>query len=174
MPNDPDGLSVKDAYVTVCLDLGDDPPFHFETTDLRLDPPDHLYFKFGKKDGFRVHFTLDDPTYVFADKKSEALYAHQDARCPEGPCKWSGFHPLRVEDDGQTLVVHNKNDGVADFGYMLRITNDAGKSHLELDPIGSNQNSNSSNQMAAIAIFAVGAAVGAIAAASAMSLATAD
>jgi hypothetical protein len=174
MADDPDGLDAKNAYVDVYLDFHHEPPFYFETQDLKLDPPHHLYFKHGRKDGFRVHFTLRDETYVFASKKDEALYAHNQAKCPDGPCKWNGFNPLKV--DGPTLTVHNLNDGETDFGYTLRITNDGGKSYKELDPIGTNQNSNSSGSSTGVwvaaGVFVAGAAIGAIAAKAAIPLAT--
>lgn len=173
MANDPDGLNVKDAYVTVHIDPHHAPPFWFESTDLPIVPDNHIYFKFGKKDGFRVHFALDDPTYTFADKKSDALWVHNQPDCPSGACTWDGFKALRIEK-GQTLIVHNKNDGITDFGYTLRVTNDGGKTYLNLDPIGSNQNSNSSNYSVATAtvVTVFGAALGALAAKFGTSLTT--
>jgi len=174
MANDPDGLNVRDACVTVHLEPHHSPPFRFESTDLPIGPDNHIYFKFGKKDGFRVHFTLDDPTYTFLDKKEDALYAHNQAACPPGPCSLDGFKALRFDNGKQTLIVHNKNDATTDFGFTLRVTNDGGKTHLDLDPIGSNQNSNSSNFSAtnAVIVTAFGAVLGGLVARVAASLTT--
>lgn len=169
--SDPDA---KDAYVTVHLDFHHSPPFSFESTDLPIGKDNRLYFKFGKKEGFKVHFTLDDPTYSFGSDKKQALWSTDQSVCPNSECWWEGFKALKIDDGGQTLVVHNKNDSSQDFGYCLRVTNDGGKSYQRLDPIGSNQNSNSSAYSLSTATLVVvaGAALAALAAQFAVPLTT--
>lgn len=136
-----DAPDTKDVQVKVFLDLNHEPPFYFETTDLRLDPPCHLYFKRGKKNGFKIRFILQDPTYSFGDDTDKALYSTPDPICPLDPGQWKEFRAIRIADGGQTLIVHNKNSKEQNFGYTLRITED-GVHYRDLDPIGSNQNMN--------------------------------
>jgi hypothetical protein len=165
MPN----LQTKNAVVNVNLDLNHAPPFYFTSNDLQVGPNNHLTFKYGKKDGFKVDFVLVDPanTYVYFSDKDEALYSTSEAICPCPKGQWDQFEAMAVDNNGNTgptLTVHNKNKNQQDFGYMLRITD--GRNHMDLDPIGTNQNSNGSrSRLTAAAVFLVGAAVGAAAAA---------
>lgn len=159
------GLNAKDVYVTVNLDWTQDPPFSLSTTLKKGNKKNQIIFHGGKKDGFLVHYELDDPqgVWTFGSDKSEALYSTDQPVCPHAKGQWEEFTALAICNKGLTLVVHNKNSRTQDFGYTLRVTKD-GKNYQELDPIGSNQNNNSLvSAMTAAAVFAVGAAVGAVA-----------
>jgi hypothetical protein len=165
MPN----LQTKKAVVNVNLDLNHEPPFYFTSTDLPVGPDNRLTFQYGKKDGFKIDFVLVDPgnTYVFEADKDEALYSTSEAICPCPKGQWDQFMAMAVDNNGNTgptLTVHNKNKNQQDFGYMLRITD--GRNQMNLDPIGTNQNSNSggSRFLVAAIVFVAGAAVGAAAA----------
>ena len=167
-------MTMRNAAVTVHLDWTKSPPFWFTTNDLKLDPPYHLYFKNGNKDGFKVDFVLDDPTgaYTFGTDSDEALYSSSSTGCPTLKAQWKEFTAFPIKDPLK-LTVHNKNSFATDFGYALRVTND-GINYRDLDPIGTNQNSNGTgfSMVTAVAFFGVGAAVGAFAAKSALPAAT--
>ena len=165
----------KDVTVTVHLDLQREPKFYFTTNDLPLTPPTHLFFKNGKKNGFKINFDLDDPDniYSFGNDKDKALYSTEESRCPQEAGQWDDFKVHKITNGGMRLVVHNKNKpkngDEQDFGYTLRITKD-GTNYMDLDPIGTNQNNNSINVAYSAALtFAVGgAAIGGLIAAFAM------
>jgi hypothetical protein len=165
-------LKARQVFVTVELEIGSVPPFTL-ISDLhpKNGKKNELVFQKGKKDGFVIRYELSDPNnvYSFGTDPSEALYSTEAPGCPSEKGQWEQFYVLCIEDNGQTLVVHNKNEpanGSQDFGYTLRVTRDNGKNYIDLDPIGSNQNSNSSNNIAFIALgaFVVGAVLGALAA----------
>jgi hypothetical protein len=155
-------LKCKDVSVNVVLDLNHDPEFYFQTS-LPMKGSDHLKFHKGKKDGFLISFNLQDPdnVYSFGNNLSEALYSHSQASCPTGPGQWAEFTAQEITNGGMTLVVHNANSTVQDFGYTLRITRDGGATYKELDPIGTNSNSNLRISTGAAATYtAVGGAIG--------------
>jgi hypothetical protein len=173
-------LNARQIVVTVELEISSVPPFTL-ISDLhpKNGKKNQLVFRKGKKDGFVIRYELSDPNnvYSFGSDPSEALYSSEAPGCPSTKGQWEQFYALCIEDNGQTLVVHNKNEptnGSQDFGYTLRVTRDNGKNYMNLDPIGSNQNSNSSSGKALIALgaFVVGAALGAIAADVTMPVAT--
>ena len=153
-------LKTKDVNVTVHLDLNHEPDFYFETS-LPMKNHDNLVFSRGNQDGFKISFTLDDPDhlYTFGKDKDEALYSTAQAVCPTEKGQWDEFKALNIENGDLTLVVHNKNKSTTDFGYTLRITKDAGKTYKDLDPIGTNQNSNIKASFLTVAAIAVGGAV---------------
>lgn len=159
------GLNAKDVYVTVKLEWSQHSPFSFSTTLKKGDKKDQLIFHGGKKDGFLVHYQLDDPdgVWTFGSDTSEALYSTEQPVCPDTKGQWEEFKALGICNKGLTLVVHNKNSCTKDFGYTLRVTKD-GSRYVDLDPIGSNQNNNSRfSAMTAAAVFVAGAAVAAVA-----------
>jgi hypothetical protein len=117
----------------------------------------NLYFYNEGRPGFIINFHLYDNTnngagsgYVFPNppappnKESEwALWSRQGPGCPpKDHGQWAEFTSQNVKDQGQTLVVVNKNETVTEFGYTLRVTNDDGQKFVDLDPGGYNQNGN--------------------------------
>ncbi len=125
------------------------------------DPHGRIVFSNKGRDGFNVVFRLFDNTnggdgsgYVFpdppgpkhvSDRKKWALWSREGEGCPpEGYAdQWSEFTSTSVTDQGQTLIVRNKNSFCALFGYTLRVTNDGGATFVNLDPGGNNMNGNS-------------------------------
>lgn len=168
-------LDAKHAVVQVHLDLKHQPEFYFTSTDLPVKDHTHLFFKNGKKDGFKVDFELVDPDnlYTFGTDKKKALYSTEESRCPHEEGQWEDFKALGIDKSQLVLTVHNKNQPKngyeQDFGYTLRITQD-GVNYKDLDPIGTNQNNNSINvaYSAALTFAAGGAAIGGLVAAFAM------
>jgi hypothetical protein len=137
----------KNVKVEVFIDdpTSTPPKFHFVTNDLPMGPENHLYFSNCGNSGFHVHFKLVNPpdNYRFPkpSQKDLALASQEGLGCPaQNAGHWKEFRPLRVEPDGMTLVVHNKNSEVKQFGYTLFVTNNDGASYLELDPGGTNTN----------------------------------
>ena len=168
------GNTTKDVSVTVHLDLNHSPPFTFETS-LPMSGKNHLKFSKGKADGFLISYTLDDPgnTYTFGSDLNQALWSTSEAVCPTSPGQWDQFTAQEITNGGMTLVVHNANRDKQDFGYTLRITSDGGNSYMELDPIGTNDNSNLKRTFGvAVGAAVAGAAVGYLATQFAMPAAT--
>lgn len=152
MPGDP-----KPVDVNVFIDdpTTDPPRFRFETTQLPMGPDNHLHFANCGHPGFCIYYHLQDPThgYLFPEASlyphppgpkdehlNQALYSAVGTNCPTSSGQWGQFKAFAVENAGRTLVVHNKNQSPASFGYTLRVTNDAGQSYLPLDPGGTNTN----------------------------------
>lgn len=167
MPNTP-----RDVHVQVFIDDPDANPadFHFETTDLPLVPKNHLHFHNCGHDGLHVYYHLQDPKHGFLFPQeslfppsppdqhlSAALYSAVNSPCPTSAGQWGQFKALCVEDEGATLVVHNKNQSQANFGYTLRVVNEQGR-YLDLDPGGTNQNGPIT--MSSSTYLALGAATG--------------
>lgn len=168
-------LKTKKVNVTVHLDVNHEPNFSF-TTNLptKGKKKDQIIFNKGDHDGFEVRYHLDDPfhVYTFGTQLNEALYSSPQPVCPVPKGQWEQFVPIAIEDNGLTLVVHNKNDTVQEFGYMLRVIKQGDTKYLDLDPIGTNQNGNTrSSPLAAAMVFVAGAAAGYVAAQAAMPLA---
>ena len=136
-------LKTTKVDVTVVLDVNNDPKFYFQTSQ-PMTGKDHLKFKKGKQDGFLINFNLQDPNnvYSFGRSLNEALYSQSQASCPTTSGQWDQFKAYAIVNGGMTLQVHNKNQTMQDFGYTLRVTRDAGANYLDLDPIGTNENSN--------------------------------
>lgn len=139
----------KEVHVSVVLHKdGDEPPFHFETTDLPLGPNNVLTFINDEFPGFIIHYDLDDtlnPGFRFPDEKicnnlAEAIYVQARPGCPSGKSKWPQFWPMEVTPNGKTLIVRNENRGQVNFGYTLRVTKNGGGKYLDLDPGGDNKN----------------------------------
>lgn len=136
-------------YVDTCL------PVEFRSND------EHAWIKFyssDRSDGFKLNFRLYDNTgaadpYVFpnppghpnqrSDASKWALWSSEGAGCPPVADQWEEFTAESVGDQGTTLVVRNLNTYETDFGYTLRVTNDGGKTFVNLDPGGTNYNGNS-------------------------------
>ena len=140
-------LKTKNVTVTVHLDLSSTPPFTLETS-LPKTKKGHLKFQNGKKDGFLIDFELDDPdnVYTWGTDPARALWSTSQAVCPTAAGQWDQFTTQGTDgitNGGMTLQVLNRNETVQDFGYTLRVTRDNGANYVNLDPIGSNQNSNS-------------------------------
>lgn len=144
-------MAEKSVKVSVILDPpGSVPPFHFDSTDLPIDSNNVIYFSnCGKSKGFLISYELVDtanPGFRFPTHQSngngyldEALWATPSGTCPTQPCNWDNvFKAKSVDNQGQTLVVWNKNQVAQSFAYTLRVTN--GSSWLNLDPGGENQN----------------------------------
>lgn len=159
-------LKTKDVTVTVHLDLSSTPPFTLETS-LPKTSKGNLKFKEGKKDGFMISFELDDPdnVYSWGNDPAQALWSTSQAVCPTSPGQWDQFTTQGTQgitNGGMTLNVHNKNDTAQDFGYTLRVTRDGGANYVDLDPIGTNENSNLKAGLGGVTAAAtlVGAAAG--------------
>jgi hypothetical protein len=124
-------------------------PLRFEvepvSNGLPKGPDGEIKFENKKHDGFNVYFDLKDPpeNYVFlgGSHLSEAVWSQLGKQCPTSAAS-AVFTPKRVENNGKTLVVYNKNPSPAQgrFTYTLRVTNDGGKTYLPLDPGGDNMN----------------------------------
>lgn len=171
MPN----LNTKKVDVTVHLDLNHEPEFSFTTSlPTKGKKKDNIIFNKGHRDGFEVRYRLADPDhlYTFGKDPKAALYSSSEPVCPVPEGHWDQFMPIAIEDNGLTLVVHNKNDCEQEFGYMLRIIKQGDAEYRNLDPIGTNQNGNTSSaSLAAAMVFVAGAAAGYVAAQAAMPLA---
>lgn len=167
-------LKTREVEVTVHLDFNHKPEFYF-TTNLPTKPgkKDNLIFKKGGPDGFTVRYHLADDLYTFGTDPKEALYSSKNPVCPVPKGHWDEFVPIAIEQNGRTLVVHNKNESIQEFGYMLRVIKKGG-SYRDLDPVGTNQNGNSSAFSSMLAVMvAVGAGVaGFVAAKAALPLAS--
>ena len=144
----PSWLVEVDVYLE---DADSDPPqFRLETC-LPMDPEDPdkvITFHNRGRPGFDIKFNLIDETgqgYSFPPqgKRDEALWSRQGPGCPPDNHnqQWDQFTSVRViEPDQMTLVVHNKNETITEFGYTLRVTKDNGVNYIDLDPGGNNQN----------------------------------
>jgi hypothetical protein len=130
------------ALVEVILDPGTR-KFHFETSDLPLDPAtNELTFHNYDHPGYVITFRLKEPNfgYAFPDDLDEALFSVDRPICPDTRGQWAQFKAKAVSDGGKSLVVRNHNKDKVRFGYTLRVTDDKGASFWNLDPIGSNEN----------------------------------
>jgi hypothetical protein len=125
------------------------------------DPHGRIVFRNNGRDGFNLVFRLFDNTnggegsgYVFpdppgpkhvSDHNKWALWSKEGEGCPPAGYadQWSEFTSTSVTDQGQTLIVRNKNSTRTLFGYTLRVTNDDGQTFVNLDPGGNNMNGNS-------------------------------
>lgn len=172
-------LKAKKVTVIVNLEVGNSPPFTFDTTLPRKKGSgkndDNLIFKKGDPDGFLIRYELVDPfnVYSFGTDKEEALYSTDQPICPKSKGQWDQFKALCIEDNGMTLVVHNKNLTDTAFGYTLRVTKDGGANYLALDPIGTNENGNlKSRTVTAVALTVAGGVVGGLVAQTTMTAAT--
>lgn len=139
--------SPKTVTVDVVLKPNKSPPFELETNDLPVGKDGELIFRNDHFPGFIIHFRLKHPShgYLFPDSSipdhlDESLYSSPGASCPTSKGQWGQFKAQSVEDNGRTLVVRNMNGFKTKFGYTLRVTDDAGASYLDLDPIGGNEN----------------------------------
>ena len=172
-------LKTRDVSVTVNLDLSSTPPFTLDTS-LPKTNKGNLKFKGGKKDGFLISFELNDPfnVYTWGPDPAQALWSTSQAVCPDGPGQWDQFTTQGTDgitNGGMTLQVWNKNETEQDFGYTLRVTRDGGANYVDLDPIGTNENSNLKAGIGGgtLASAVVGAGVGYLATQLAMPAATA-
>jgi len=163
--------SMREVSVDVELELSHTPPFNFQSS-LPSNGNNHLKFKNGKKDGFLISYNLVDPgnTYTFGSDLNKALWSTSKAECPTSEGQWEQFTAYAIINNGMTLQVWNKNRTAQDFGYTLRITDDSGATYMNLDPIGTNQNTNSRTGIGGgtIAATIAGGVVGYIAVEAAM------
>ncbi len=143
---DKEWLIQVDVYLE---DAASDPAkFRLESC-LPMDLQGVITFHNRGRPGFEILFNLIDETnsgYCFPPnrKRDDALWSRQGPGCPPKDYgqQWDQFEVVRVvEPDRTTLVVHNKNDFVTEFGYTLRVTNDGGVTFVDLDPGGLNQDS---------------------------------
>ena len=114
-------------------------------TPMAKNKDDDLVFENRGRPGFNVVFNLHDETgggYGFPKQadKEEAVWSRYGPDCPDSEVR-QVFRPLRIEDEGMTLVVRNENPAPAGgpFKYSLRVTND-GTNYVLLDPGGVNEN----------------------------------
>lgn len=156
---------------------GSKQPYHFESKDVPIDKDNVIYFhNCGSNKGFVVNYNVDDklnPGFFFPTQNhngdnylDQALWAAQSSNCPTQPCKWSVFEAARVDGNGKTLVVTNKNEISQDFAYTLRVVK--GTDWLNLDPGGANRNGGTTKA----AQLAIGIATGAIVGLGAVSIAS--
>lgn len=146
----------KDVYVTISYCPGERPPFLLHS-DLPRGAAGEFIFRNDGHPGFWVHYTLDESfgDYVFPNDVEQALCSAvmegDDNSCPQEGV-WNEFYPHKVKDENRTLVVRNINGRLPKgkdevrFGYTLYVTENRNGDgdFLELDPIGSNQNGNTS------------------------------
>jgi hypothetical protein len=102
-------------------------------------------FENNGADGFVLNFKLQGTAlgYRFPDVEDEALYSAPGTGCPTCEGQWDQFEAEDVEDHNKTLVVRNRNECEAEFGYTLRVKKtlpDGKIKWLELDPGGLNKN----------------------------------
>lgn len=167
MPGNP-----NQATVDVTILPGQTPNFSFATTsnNIQLGPNNVITFANNGRPGFVIDYHLVNPPngYVFPDNPipnhlAEALWSAVGSDgCPSVAGQWPSFTARNVKDNGLTLVVRNLNDCIAQFGYVLRVTNDNGASYLPLDPGGFNQNGEEEMQMSLLTAGLIGAAAGSL------------
>jgi hypothetical protein len=133
-----------DVYLT--SDADPDHPV-FEIDSFLKDEADLLRFHNKGRPGFKVVFHLHDETgcgYHFSGppRVREAVWSQVGKACPTAPA-WEVFEPIKIFNDGMSLVVRNENPSPpqGEFRYTLRVTTGGGK-YLALDPGGFNQNGN--------------------------------
>lgn len=116
-------------------------------------------------DGFLLNYTLHGNAlgYRFPDDTDEALYSAQGTECPTCEGQWDQFEATEVNGGNKTLVVRNRNQYEAEFGYTLRVKKilpDGEVKWLDLDPGGLNKNgSTTSSSVTQVLAVAAGAAV---------------
>jgi len=160
----------RDVHINVHLDSVKPLRFSVQPVSKGLPkgPEDEIIFRNEGHDGFNIHFDLKDPIegYVFPEREDlhEAVWSKLGKQCPTSAAS-DVFTPLRVENNRKTLVVYNKNPCPKQgrFCYTLRVTNDDGKTYLDLDPGGDNQNGESRFNTSFALAFAGGALVGCLA-----------
>lgn len=91
-----------------------------------------LYFDIKDPDGTGCVFDPDDPLWVDGDTIPPV--------CPPVNKSWPQFFSIDVINDGQTLIVRNKNIDIQKFSFMLRFRRPGCRNAIEFDPIGNNQN----------------------------------
>ena len=166
--------SPNKATVDVTILLGQTPNFSFATNDtnIQIGPDNVITFANNGRPGFLIDYRLVNPPggYVFpgnqvANNLAEALWsAVGPDGCPNTAGQWQQFQAKSVKSQGLILEVWNRNECEAQFGYVLRVTNDNGASYLALDPGGFNQNgSQSLTTISPLAAGIVGAVAGAAA-----------
>jgi hypothetical protein len=148
------GRPERDAYVRrpwqvpVDVYLLSVDPLEFQIeSPLQSAPDTDLVFHNNCHPGFEISFNFHDQTgdpdgYRFPKHKDEAVWSQlgdSKEACPKAPV-WDIFKPLRVTENGETLVVQNENCGraVGNFQYALNVTN--GTTTVSLDPGGRNMN----------------------------------
>ncbi len=115
--------------VTIKVDLKSDgnPPV-FDLTPIPPLPKfnskknDFAFYNEGE-DGFTLRFTLQGNAlgYRFPDDEDEALYSALGTGCPDTAGQWDQFEANNVTNNNKTLVVLNRNEYEAEFGYTLRV-----------------------------------------------------
>jgi hypothetical protein len=123
-------------------------PVEFQVeSPLQSAPDTDLVFHNNCHPGFEIAFNFHDQTgdpdgYRFPKHKEDAVWSQLGEgkeACPKSAV-WDIFKPLRVTENGETLVVLNENCGcaVGNFQYALNVTN--GRNTVSLDPGGRNMN----------------------------------
>lgn len=163
----------KDVRVTITINSTQKGDFTVEP-----DPPgslpkgtqNDLIFKNNGHSGFWVFFDLKDPNnlgYKFPTDNqlvNETLWSELgDGVCPTKSV-WDVFTPRKVLNGGMTLKARNENPSPAQgkFGYTLRVTNDGGKTYLDLDPGGDNKNGGITRNTFSTAALVVGMIAGVV------------
>lgn len=143
-------MSVREVKVSVFLHPGEDPPFHLECPELKLNRDNnHAVFDNDGHDGFLLNYALEEPShgYFFPDDSSAALWCHKRAECPSSKAQWGQFKAREVMTGNKVLVVRNLNQKghEGNFSYTLRVTKQPSARDpecLDLDPGGTNNNGN--------------------------------
>lgn len=139
--------------VEVDVYLESDDPLDFTVHScLQQKKGGNLVFHNNGRPGFNIVFHLFDRTgkgYRFPSPphhRRNAVWSQLGDDCPEREIL-EVLEPLRVINNGKTLVVYNANPEPKQgpFKYTLRVTKD-GKDYLDLDPGGDNQNGGWSRQ----------------------------
>ncbi len=91
-----------------------------------------LYFDIKDPDGTGCVFDPADPLWVDGNSVPPI--------CPTKPSNWPQFFSIDVINDGQTLMVRNKNIEIREFAFTLRFRKPGCPNAIEFDPIGNNQN----------------------------------
>ena len=165
-------MSRNKVIIKIDLKSDGDPP-EFVLTPIPPLPKfnskknDFAFYNEGE-DGFTLRYTLqgDALGYRFPDDDDEALYSALGTECPKTSGQWEQFKSNNVTDNNKTLVVINRNDYEAEFGYTLwveRAEPNGQIKRLPLDPGGMNKNGSTrlieASQLIAVAVTTVAATV---------------
>jgi hypothetical protein len=101
-------------------------------------------FKNNHRPGFILYFDIDDPdgTGCVFDS-SDPLWVDgvsNPAVCPPAIKNWDEFQAVDVINQGQTLMVRNKNINQKEFSFMFRFRRPGCPNVITFDPIGNNEN----------------------------------
>jgi hypothetical protein len=112
-----------------------DPAFKLKgskTFDNDHKPGFILYFDIDDPDGTGCVFDPNDPLWVDGVSNPPV--------CPPAQKTWDEFETVDVINEGQTLMVRNKNMTKQKFSFMFRFRRPGCPNVITFDPIGNNEN----------------------------------